>query len=322
MEQIAQRLAVGIAMTNFYAFVLVLVRMSGLMVIGPIFGQRIVPANVRVLLVVSMAFVVTPTLSAQSQSGFNQLDLNRDGLLSREETPDPLKRRYDGLIERLGKQPADGLRADEFEFNVLRLKLPSTVLDFAWAAAGEFALGLVLGVGVLTILSGLQLAGEMIDQQTGMSLGQLSNPGMEIQSSVSGQFLFLFGMTVLVIMGPVNGHLMMVASLLETFRTLPVGEAYVTASTVELLQVLMQQSLVLAIKVAAPMLACMSLVALTMGFLGHSVPQLNILVIGFPVRASVALLILALTITGTAELIVTAVPQVIDTLRQNLSGLE
>lgn len=321
MEQIAQRLAVGIAMTNFYAFTLVLVRMSGLMVIGPLFGQRIVPGNIRILLVLAMAFVITPTLSSQSQSGFDRLDENHDGLLTRDETPETLHPRFDRLLERAGKKPGDALRADEFRFNVLQLKLPSTVLDYAWAAIGEFALGGVLGLGVLTILSGLQLAGELIDQQTGLSLGQLSNPGMDIHTSISGQFLFMFGITVLLIMKPINGHLLMVSSLMETFGTLPVGEAYVTSSTVELLQVLAHQSFVIGIKVAAPVLACMSLVTLTMGYLGRSVPQLNILVIGFPIRASVSLLILALTFSGTAALIVDAVPDAVDALRRSLTGL-
>ena len=54
MEQFVERLILGLAMKNFYAFTLVLVRMAGLMTIGPVFGQRIVPANVRILLVLAI----------------------------------------------------------------------------------------------------------------------------------------------------------------------------------------------------------------------------------------------------------------------------
>ena len=139
---------------------------------------------------------------------------------------------------------------------------------------------------------------------------------------MTGQFLFMFGTVLLLVMEPINGHLLLVGSLVETFQTLPVGEATISVSTVDLLSTLVHQSLVLGIRVAAPMLGVMSLVALTMGFLGHSVPQLNVLVIGFPVRASISLIVLALMLTATADIVVATVPETIDALRRNLTGLE
>ena len=69
------------------------------------------------------------------------------------------------------------------------------------------------------------------------------------------------------------------------------------------------------------MLATMSLVALTMGFLGHTVPQVNVLVTGFPIRAMIAMLILGLTFTGLAQLAVDAIPTAIDGLRAALMGI-
>lgn len=321
MEDFLAKLAFGAAIQSFYTFTLVLIRMAGLMTVGPVFGQRIVPMNVRALLVVALSVLLAPTLAAQSRVGFSRLDENADGILQRDEVPAQLLPRYDRLHRQAGKRPAEGLTREEFEFHSLRLEVPPTVVDYAWIAVGEFALGLVLGLGVFIILSGLQLAGELIDQQTGFSLGQVFNPGFEVSSSVTGQFLFLFGVVLLLTMEPFNGHLLLVGSLVETFQTLPVGEALVTESTVDLLKTLVHQSLVLGIQVAAPLLAVMSLVALTMGFLGHTVPQLNILVIGFPIRISISLLILTLTISGVAERLVDLIPEVIDSLRESLTGL-
>ena len=50
LVDLSTRHLLELAMGQFYAFTLVLVRMSGLMTIGPLFGQSIVPANVRILL--------------------------------------------------------------------------------------------------------------------------------------------------------------------------------------------------------------------------------------------------------------------------------
>lgn len=315
------QLARGVAMQHFYVFTLVLVRISGLMVVGPVFGQRIVPGNVRVLLIFAMAVVVTPTLKSQTTAGFKRLDVNGDGELVREEVPDQLRKRIDRQLRRAGKDPGEALTQAEYEWHTYHLRVPRTPADYAWTASSEFALGLALGLGVMIVLSGLQLAGELIDQQTGFSLGEISNPGLEINGSITGQFLFLFGVTLLLTAEPFNGHLLLVGSLVETFQTLPVGEATLTNSTYDLLITLVHQSLVLGIQVAAPLLAVMSLVALTMGFLGHTVPQLNILVIGFPIRTSISLLVIAMTLTGAADLIVEAVPETIDAVRRSISGL-
>ena len=305
------------AVRDFSMFVLVLVRMSGLMTIGPLFGQALVPRNVRVLLVIALSLLVAPTLHDQSGRAFARLDANQDGSLSREEAPPQLLARFDALVARAGKQPGSPLARQEFFY---AFEPPATAIDLVRIGVGEFALGLVLGLGVLTILSGLQLAGELFDQQSGLALGEVANPSLEINGSTTGQFLLMLGTTVFLLMEPLGGHLMMVQALVETFQTLPVGEAYVPAPAVDLLRDLVHQSLVLGVQVAAPMIAVMTLVAITMGFLGHTVPQINVLVIGFPVRAMICMFVLALTVSGAARAAVDTVPVVIDSLRAALMG--
>lgn len=254
-------------MRQFHLFALVLIRMGGLMAIGPVFGQSAIPANVRVMLVLVLSLVIVPTLPDQA-------------------TP-----------------------------------LPRTTPDYAYAAAAELALGFALGLGVFTILSGLQIAGELIDQQAGTALGGVFDPQSGSGSSPSSRILTLLGATVFLCMPPINGHLLMVAALVETFHTLPVGAACVSPGIVELLRDLVHQSLVLGLQVATPVLATMSLIALTMGFLGRSIPQMNLLVVGFPIRLLVAFLVLALTFSGASRALVDAVPLTIDHLRSALTPL-
>ncbi|HUG93444.1 MAG TPA: flagellar biosynthetic protein FliR [Planctomycetaceae bacterium] len=267
LSELAGRPLVEAAMLRFYALTLVLVRMSGLMLIGPVFGQPVVPANVRVFLAVALSVLVAPTLPDQ-------------------------------------------------EFPAL----PGSVLEYAHVAAGELAIGLVLGLGVFIVLSGFLLAGELIDQQSGTLLGEVFNPGLDTSGSTTGQLLYLLAVTAFLTMTPVGGHLLMVSGLVETFQTLPVGQAWIATPAIELLRDLVHQSLVLGVQVAAPLLAAMSLVALTMGFLGHTVPQINVLVVGFPVRALVSLLVLAVTVSGAARAVVDLLPVVIDRLTAALGG--
>jgi flagellar biosynthetic protein FliR len=311
------RLLLSAALVQFYAFTLVAIRLSGLMLVGPFFGQSVVPRNVRVMLVLTMAFVITPTLANYSRLVFDKLDANRDGVLTRDEVPQSRLQRYDDLRESAGDGAARGLTADNFRIS---LQPPHTIIEYAWTAVGELGVGFALGLGMLTILSGLQLAGELVDTQTGLSLGEIANPGLNITGSATGQFLFLFATTVLLVMQPTGYHLTILSALVETFRSIPLGQAFVTTQAIDLLRDLVHQSLVLGLQIAAPLLATMSLVALTMGFLGHSVPQINVLVVGFPVRAMTSLLVLVASLSGIARHVSDVVPQVIDLLHHALAG--
>lgn len=317
LAELVQRQVLDSALLSFYAFTLVFARMSGLMIIGPLFGQSFVPPNIRIFLVLTLSLLITPTLHDQSRRGFEHLDVNNDNRLSRAEIPDEL---LDTIESR-------EISADDAELSISfpeyagRAVLPASLFHYGWTLVKELALGGVLGLGVLTIISGLQLAGEMIDQQTGTSLGEVFSPGLDIAGSISGQLLFLLGVAAFLVMKPISGHLMMLSALIDTFQTLPIGQASVSTDVAQLLVDIIRQSFILAVKVAAPLLAVMSLVALSLGFLGHTVPQINLLVVGFPIRVMVSLFVLAATIPVVGSVVTGTAPELIERLRLVLSGL-
>ena len=315
----AGRALLGAAMTQLVGFTLVLLRIAGLMTLGPLWGNRTIPMQARALLALGLAALLTPTLPSAAVVGFGRLDADADGRVAAEEVPARLRPRFERRLADLGRAAGGSLRPLEW---LGPPTLPVSVLDYAATAVVEFALGLALGLGVATLLSGLQLAGELIDQQTGIALAEVFNPGYEeLDGGATGRFLFLFGTAVFLTLPPLDGHLLVFAALVETFQTLPVGEATVSPDLVHLLSSLVHASLVLGLQVAAPILAAMSLVALAMGMLGHTVPQVNVLVIGFPIRAMVNMGLLALTFSGAAETLILTLTDGIDTLRQTLTAL-
>ena len=315
----AGRHFLGWGMTQFVVFTLVTLRIAGLMTVGPLYGNRTVPMRAKALFAMTLAALLTPTLPQAATAGVARLDADHDGRIERNEVPDLISDRFERALASLGRETAGWIRPDEWPATT---PLPQTAIDFARIGVTEFAIGLVLGLGVTTLLAALQFAGEMIDQQTGIALSEIFNPGFEeLDGSVTGRFLFLFGTAIFLLMPPLDGHLLLLSALIDTFGTLPVGEAVLGAPAIELLSELVHVSLVLGLQVAAPALAAMSLVALAMGFLGHTVPQVNVLVIGFPIRAAANIGILALTFSGAAGTLVETLHAGIDDLRHVLTGL-
>jgi len=304
------------ALLDVARFVLVLVRLSGLMIIGPFFGQTSVPINVRVFLVMALALIITPALPSQLQRGFERLDENADGLLAEEEIPAGLEGRRTAILQARHLQSTADLKPGDY--GTVTTRPPANLIDFVGLMIGELSLGFLLGLGVLTILSGLQLAGQIVDQQAGFSLGEIINPDFDSTASISGQALFMLGMTMLLVFEPLGGHLTMLRTLIQTFETLPVGEAFLSQSAVELVGGLVQQSLLLGLRVAAPLVITMSLVDLTLGFLGHSVPQVNLQAMGYAVRAALCMFFLSVMLSGVPEVVAHFVPSALQSLNDVL----
>ncbi len=304
------------ATSLFVAFTLIVTRMSGMTIIGPIFGHPNIPMQIRAFLVLAMSLVITPALlGSNQQRTFGLLDRNHDQVLAFDEIPRSFEAQFEKLTGQAGKEISDGLTADEFR---LSLPLPGSVLEYAWLALVEFAVGLALGLGVMTIVSGLDMAGNLIDAQIGTSMGSVFNPEFDTDASLSGEMLHQLGLVIFLIVG---GHHLILSALIDTFQTLPVGYAWVSPSAIDMLNGLVRQSLVLAVQVAAPIMAMMAVVGLSMGFLGHTIPQLNVLVVGFPVRTLVGLVIIGLALPGIADALARVLPAGIQQLRDVLMGV-
>ena len=157
----------------------------------------------------------------------------------------------------------------------------------------ELLVGLVIGYAASLPLIGMQVGGQVIDQQIGMGLAGVFNPDLGEQSGMVGQFMFIVALAVFVVLG---GHRAMFAVLIGSFEHVPPGGLTDFESLATLLVGLLQSSFELALRVAAPLLCLTFIQTLAMGFIARTVPQVNILSIGFPMRTIIGALLLVMFI--------------------------
>jgi flagellar biosynthetic protein FliR len=187
----------------------------------------------------------------------------------------------------------------------------------------EAAIGAILGLGVLTVFAGLRGVGEIIDRQTGWGLAGVLDP-----SGAGGgpgtTMVTWTAVAALFVMSPINGHLLLLDSLLGTFDAIALGgidvsgDAGVVSLASELVVRLVHQSLVLTVQVAAPVLAVMLLVSVVIGIVGRALPETNVLVLAMPARVLVGVLLLSVVVTGVGRVMTDAVPGVLDEVRSTL----
>ena len=169
------------------------------------------------------------------------------------------------------------------------LAVPVDLGSLVLTLIGEMCIGLTFGLMLTIVFSGLELAGLLIGQQVGISLAQVFNPLFNEETSVTGQMYFWLAMLVFLL---INGHLILVTALVKSFHTMPPGIFSINADVINGLTGMLQIAFILAIQVSAPILAAIFLSTLAIGFIGRTVPQLNILSVGFSLRTILGFLLI------------------------------
>lgn len=174
---------------------------------------------------------------------------------------------------------------------------PGTLIHYFVFVGAELLIGLSLGMGIAILFSGIQLTGQMIGRISGMMLADVFDPSVGESVPQFSRLLFLVAMAIFVCIG---GHRMVMAGLLDTFETIPPGSAAVPATLAETMVSLVAESFSLGIRAAAPVVTALLLSTLVMGLISRTLPQLNILAVGFGMNSLLTFGTLALSIGGAA----------------------
>jgi flagellar biosynthetic protein FliR len=166
--------------------------------------------------------------------------------------------------------------------------------------AQQLLIGLTMGFAVRLVFTAVEMAGELIGMQMGLGFAMFYDPQNAGQMPVVGQFL---GVLTTLIFLALNGHLLMLSALAESFRDLPVGTLPGTGRWLDIAgwgAGIFSAALLLAMPVIATLLT----VNLALAALTRSSPQLNVFAIGFPITLAVGFAALLLTLPwlpATAE---------------------
>jgi len=180
------------------------------------------------------------------------------------------------------------------------------------AAIAELIIGMTIGLSLSLLLAGAQVAGTVAGQQAGMALGEVFNPFQNEDTAILAQVYVAVLMLVFLAIG---GHRAMLAALLDTYRTIPVLSYAPDESIVLLLLNALTTAFALGLRMAGPVVIALFLTEAAFGFLSRTVPQLNILSVGFGLRNLVALGVAAVSLSALEPLLVNAIGDNLETIR-------
>ncbi|MGZ8364823.1 MAG: flagellar biosynthetic protein FliR [Nitrospira sp.] len=201
------------------------------------------------------------------------------------------------------------------------IRLPAVPYDPVVLAAGlvsEMVIGLAIGLAVRLFFGALELAGELIGVQMGFGVVQLFDPATAEQTPIIGQYFTLLA-TLLFL--SLNGHLLLVATIISSYESIPAFGASVPGEMGEAILRLSQNMFILGLKLAAPVLVIILLINILLALLGRAVSQINVFVLSFPVTIAGGLAVMGLSVPFVTELLVREIERLQFTIDELLRAL-
>lgn len=164
----------------------------------------------------------------------------------------------------------------------------------------QLLIGIAIGFVMRIVFVAVEMAGELIGLQMGLGFAIFFDPQNSGQIDIIGRFLGVVASLAFLAM---NGHLMVLALISQSFSTLPVGVSGVNELTFQTLANWGQEIFKSGLQLSLPVLTALLITNLALGILTRAAPQLNIFAVGFPLTLSIGLFVLALSMPFYAPLL-------------------
>ena len=175
-------------------------------------------------------------------------------------------------------------------------EMPVIALDSSQAflvVLQQVLIGVTLGFAARIVFAAIEFAGELVGLQMGLNYAGFFDPTSGSQGNAVGSF---FGITVSWLFVIINGHLLLIMALVQSFNAFPVGPEPFAFLRALQPQVWGAEVFKLGLWIALPMITMLLFVNLVLGVISRVSQQMNIFAIGFPVTLGVGLLGVLLTL--------------------------
>lgn len=170
---------------------------------------------------------------------------------------------------------------------------PVALLPFAAAVGSEVLVGITMGLAIALLFYAMEMAGSLVGVQMGFDMGAVIDPITGVRSGAMAQF---YRMLAMLIFFAVNAHHLVLSGLHRSFSVVPPGSADLSLIAGDRAAPFLSALVVLAVRVALPVAGTLMLTDLAMALAARMVPQMPVLIVGFPIKIGVGIFVMALSV--------------------------
>lgn len=183
--------------------------------------------------------------------------------------------------------------------------------DLVRLAVMETVTGLLLGYITNLCFNSLKIAGSLIDQQLGLSMSSIYDPNSKEQSTLIENLMYWMG---IIIFFSMNGHHKIITGIQNSFHLIKIGQNLIGNNFYYIVHVFIE-CFTIGFKISVPIVLSLIFTDLIMGLISRSVPQLNVMIIGMPLKMLVGIIffIIALPFVITeVHNLINKIPDILD----------
>jgi flagellar biosynthetic protein FliR len=157
----------------------------------------------------------------------------------------------------------------------------------------ELMIGLIIGFIGYAFFSTFYVMGQIIDMKIGFGMINVIDPQHKIQVPLMGNFYYILAFLLLL---SINGHHIVIKALVDSYEFIPIGKFALNQDTTFFLINILSKSFVTGFKLSAPIIGIVFLTDLLLGILARTIPQMNVFVVGMPLKILIGLIIISVSI--------------------------
>ena len=188
------------------------------------------------------------------------------------------------------------------------------ILEFAFLAIKETIFGISIGFVTLMIFSTIEMAGNLIDFQVGFSMGSVYDPAMGTQASNYGRTYYWIGIAIFFLL---DMHQLVLEMVIRSYEFVPIGSANIIQFNPKAIVVIFAKVFELSINLAAPVIITVLITDVVLGLISRTVPQINVFMLGMPMKSMVSFLVLMVSISW----VMNSVGSIIETIPKYIEGV-
>lgn len=162
-------------------------------------------------------------------------------------------------------------------------------ITMAVASVREVFFGFAVGFSARMVLFGTSLASHLVGINMGFQAASMFSPAMNEQESAFSNFKLWIALLLILVL---NIHHVFIQGLTHSFASVPLGAGGNAEAVAKMAITVVETSFLLGLKLAAPLLVVQILMTFALGLLNRAIPQLNALLLNFPLSFAISMLII------------------------------
>ncbi|SHE35249.1 flagellar biosynthesis protein FlhB [Caloramator proteoclasticus] len=159
----------------------------------------------------------------------------------------------------------------------------------------EIIIGLFIGYIALFVFNAIRISGQFIDFSIGFTMSQYYDPNTNSTSTNIERFFYWLSLAIFVTL---NFHHIILSAIIKSFEVIPLGFFLNNEKIFISFIYFFSKSFYLGVKLAAPIVLVLFITEFTMGLIARAVPQINVFILGMPIKVIVGLLSISTILGG------------------------